>query len=287
MRIIHSLSEMTETARGWLAGGSVGFVPTMGYLHEGHAALYFAAQQECEISVVSIFVNPLQFSSEEDFARYPRNLSRDLQLLHSANIDVVFLPGLEEMFPPGFASYVTPFGPVAEQLAGAMHPTAMRGVATVATKLFQLVRPDVAYFGQRDAQQVAVIRQVVRDLNIDITLRILPAVRSADGLALSSRNTQLSPPEWQAASSLYRALLLGKAHIEQGERSSAVIKKAMLELLATEPLVAVDYVAICYPDTFEEIEDICPPLVLVVAAHLGQTRLSDTILWLGDDSWLL
>ncbi len=287
MRIIHSLDEMTETARGWLSGGSVGFVPIMGYLHEGHRTLIHAAQQECEISVVSIFLNPLQFASNEDLVNYPWDLGRDLSLLNASNVDVVFLPRTEDMFPPYFSSYVTPHGSIAQRLEGAIHPAYTRGVATVMTKLFQLVRPDVAFFGRKNAQQVAIVRQLVRDLNIDMNLRILPIVREDDGLAMSSQNFILSAAERQAATVLYRALQSGKALIESGERSAAVIENAMFELVAGEALVTLDYAAVCHPDTFSAMGEVRPEALLAIAVHIGKARLLDNFLWEGDEHWAI
>lgn len=179
MRIIHDLDEMTETARGWLAGGSVGFVPTMGCLHAGHLTLVQAAQQECEVSVVSIFVNPLQFDRQDDFLNYPRDLPQDLQALSTAQVDIVFIPRVEDMYPASFSTYVTPSDSVTERLEAIRNPAYVRGVATIITKLLQLVRPDIAYFRQKDVQEVTIVRQLVRDLNIDVNLRILPTVRDS------------------------------------------------------------------------------------------------------------
>ena len=287
MRIIHNLDEMTETARGWLANGSVGFVSTMGYLHEGHIALVQAAQQECEVTVASIFVNPMQFDQSEDFARYPRDLERDLQLLSNANIDIVFIPRTEDMFPPDFSTYITPSGPTMERLEGLSSPGYIRGVATAVTKLLQLVRPDKAYFGQKNAHTVAIMRKLVRDLNIDVSLRILPTVRESDGLAMSSRTHAFSPAERQAARIIYSALLAGKALVEQGERRSPVIKKAMADLVASEPLVRLDYAAVCHPDTFLALDEITPKAMLAIAAHIGTVDLIDNIVWVADGQWLL
>jgi pantoate--beta-alanine ligase len=174
MRIIQNLEEMTETARGWLTGGSVGFIPTMGYLHDEHIALALVAKRECEICVVSIFVNPLQFATDDLYAAFPRDLERDIQMLSAANVDVAFIPSVEDMFPAAFATSITPSGPIATRVEADHHPNYARGVSTVMTKLLLLVRPDIAYFGQKDVQQVAIVRQIVRDLNIDVNLRVLP-----------------------------------------------------------------------------------------------------------------
>lgn len=287
MRIIHRLDEMTETARGWAAVGTVGFVPTMGFLHEGHMSLVEAARRECEISAASIFVNPLQFATGAEFAAYPRDTVRDLQLLDSAGVDVVFLPDKEEMFPANFSAYVIPSGPVAERLEAAAAPQYMRGVATVLVKLFQLVRPDIAYFGQKDAQQVALVRQIVRDLNMDIRVHVLPTLRERDGLALSNHNRVLSPVERQTAPAIYQALLAGKTLIDKGEMRAARIEQAMRRHLAHAPEINVDYIDICHPATFRPLKRAAPGTLLVIAARIGSARLVDNIVWTEDDNWVL
>ena len=289
MRIIHNLDEMTETARGWLAGGSVGFVPTMGSLHQGHISLVQAAHQECEISVASIFVNPIQFEESDDLLRYPRDLSRDLQLLSTTNIDVVFIPRTEDIYPAGFSTFVMPTSPLwaVQPAKGTGSRIYARGVATIITKLFQLVRPDIAYFARKNAQQIAIVRQVVRDLNIDVGLRILPTVRESDGLALGSRNHFLTQPERQAASVLYRALLAGKALVDGNVRNCAEIEKAMMDLVVTEPLVNLDYVKVCHSDTLSSVDTIVPGTMLMIAAHIGKVHFIDNIIWRGGTNWLL
>lgn len=287
MRIIYDLDEMTKVARGWLMGGSVGFVPTMGNLHNGHLTLIRTAHNECEISVVSIFVNPLQFPSLDEAQRYPHTIQRDLQLLQTVGIDVAFLPSQQAMYATSFATFVTPIGPVAERLEGADNTNFARGVATVVTKLLQIVRPDKAYFGQKDAQQVAIVRQVVRDLGIDVTLRILQTVREDDGLAMSSRNSLLSLPGRSAAPLLYQALLSAKSAIDAGEHRAAVIKQGMRDALTNHPLIMLEYIAICQPTTFLEVEQIRPGTLLVVAARIDNVRLSDNILWQDNGAWLL
>ena len=290
MRVIFDLDEMTETARGWLAAGSVGFVPTAGHLHGGHIRLVQASRQECELSAVSIFVNPPQFGSGKDLVQDPNGLSKDVQLLGAEQVDVVFIPRPEEIFPANFSTYVVPSGPIAERFEGAARPGYMRGVATVMTKLFQLVRPDVVYLGRKNAQQVALIRKLVRDLNIDLSLRVLPTMRQGDGLAISRRNQLLTPAQRQAAPILYQALLAGKAMIENGERRPAVIQKAVADLIAAEPLVNLDYAALCDPDSFDDVGETLPPtlpdLLLVVAGRVGTARLVDNILWKSSGYWL-
>lgn len=292
MRIIHDLDEITETARGWLAGGLVGFIPTMGDLHAGHTALIRAARQECEYSIVSIFVNPLQFGQDEDPALYPHDLAHDLAFLGAEQVDVAFLPRVEDMYPPNFSTYVVPSGPVAERLEGALRPAHMRGYATNITKLLQLVRPDVAYFGQKNAHHVALIHQLVRDLNIDVKVQVLPTARDTDGLPLGgpsgSCNHLLSPTERRAATLLYQALLAGRASIEQGERHTVLIEQAMTGVTSVTPDIKVEYATACDAYTLEHPGDTLPDnphnLLLVIAARVGPLRLTDNIL-LRDGHW--
>lgn len=284
---------MTETARGWLSGGSVGFVPIAASLHIGHLTLVQAARQECQICIVSIFVNSMRFNSsqrrvaEASQTRNYSDLEQDLQLLHRANVDVVFVPRPEDFYPSNFSTFVAPSGVIAQGLGDAGCQAYFREVATTITKLFQLVRPDVAYFGQKDAQQAAVIRQLVRDLNIDINIRVLPTMRESDGLAMSSRNRLLSTPERKAARVLYRALLLSKALIENGERTSAVIKKSMADLVARESLVELDSVAICHPGTLEELQEVAPGTLFSISVRIGSIHLIDSILWQSDGQWVM
>lgn len=287
MRIIDNLDEMTETARGWLSGGSVGFVPTRGHLHAGHLALIQAARQECEISVASIFLDAATPGSGKDPAAYPQYLVQDLQLLTSDNVDVIFLPRAEDMYPPDFSTYLALTGPLSERLEAVSRPDYLRQIGSGIVKLFQLVRPDIAYFGQKDAQQVAIIHRIVRDLNIDISLRVLPTVRENDGLAMASSNAALSLAERQAAPVIHRALLAGKALVENGERRPASIEKAMADLVAGETAIKLDYAALCRPDTFAEVDTVTPGTLLVIAAYAGKTRLVDNVLWTSDGRWLL
>ena len=287
MRIIDNLDEMTETARGWLAGGSVGFVPTKGHLHAGHLVLIQAARQECEISVVSIYLDTATPGPGTNPAAYPQYLVQDLQLLTSANVDVAFLPRAGDMYPPDFSTSLSLTGPLADRLEGASRPDYLRRMATGIVKLFQLVRPDIAYFGQKDAQQVAIIHRIVRDLNIDISLRVLPTVRENDGLAMASSNAALSPAERQAAAVIYRALLAGKALVEKGERRHVTVEKAMADLVAGEAAIRLDYAALCRADTFAGVDTITPGILLVIAAFAGKIRLADNVLWASDGHWLL
>jgi len=263
----------------------------MGNLHAGHVALVQSSLQECELSVVSVFDNLLQLESDETQSRVPHSLADDLQLLYQERVDVVFIPRLDDFYPASFSTHIIPFGPIAERLEGATQPENIREVATAFTKLFQLVRPDIVYLGQKKAQQVALIRKLVRDLNIDLNISVLPIVREGDGVAVSSRIGLLSIAERQAIAVLYQALLAGKAVVENGERRTAVIEKVVADLIATEPLLKLDYVAICDPDTFEEVGETLginlPDLLVVVAVHVGATRLIDNILWKSSGYWLI
>ena len=290
MRIIHDLDEMTETARGWLAGGSVGLVPTMGHLHTGHVALVRTCLNECELSVVSIFDTSLQLELDEHRAHSPQDLARDLQLLDKEQVDVVFIPRPEDFYPADFSTQVILSGPLAERLEGVAQPGYMRKVCTAMTKLFQIVRPDVVFLGQKKVQQVALIRKLVRDLNIDLNIRVLSTVRESDGMAVSNRSALLLPPERRAAAILYQALLAGEAAIETGERRIATIEKVIADVIVTEPLVKLDYAAVCNPDSFEAMGATLgadsPDLLLAVAVHVGPTRLIDNFLRKSSGYWL-
>lgn len=291
MRIIQNLDEMTETARGWLAGGTVGFVPTMGHLHAGHLSLVKTVQRECEISVVSIFVNPLQFDPGQDHAIYPRDLARDLQLLDNEHVDIVFVPRFEDIYPPHFSTYVTPDGEIIQWLKKTNRVQYARGITTLTAKLFQLVRPDIVYYSLKNALHVALVRQEIRDLNFDISLRILPIIRDNDGLAISNRLPPLSAAERQALSLLYQALLPAKAMIEQGVQEVAVIEKAMDDVAATSPLLKLDYAIVCDPDTFERPGDTLatplPNILIQVAGAAGNIYLVDNFLRMSDGYWLM
>jgi pantoate--beta-alanine ligase len=284
MRVIEMVAEM-RAARRELAS-PVGFVPTMGYLHAGHLSLARAARAECATVVASIFVNPTQFGPNEDLSRYPRDLPRDLDLLASAGNDLVFTPSAAEMYPAGFATYVKPGGVLAERLEAAARPGHFRGVATVVTKLFGIVAPDVAYFGQKDAQQVAVIRRLIADLNLPVELRVLPTVRERDGLAMSSRNAYLNAEDRAAATVLYRALQVGKALIEADATISAPrVIEEMLTVIATEPRARLEYADVCDPDTFAPLEILRPLALLAVSARIGPARLIDNFLLRADGTW--
>lgn len=273
MKLARSISEL-RTLRAGLPE-PVGFVPTMGFLHDGHLSLVRRSHKECASTAVSIFVNPAQFAPSEDLAAYPRDLDRDLGLLEKAGADLVFAPASDrEIYPSGYATWVSVDG-ITERLEGASRPTHFRGVTTVVAKLFCLVRPQRAYFGQKDAQQALVIDRLIADLNFDIGLVVAPTVREADGLAMSSRNTYLSPAERRAAPVLRRALDLAESLWESGERSAASIRTRMLDLLAAEPLARVDYVSVADPGTLDEMETIERRALVSLAVRIGTTRLID------------
>jgi pantoate--beta-alanine ligase len=288
MRVIETVAALREARREWdeRNAGDVGFVPTMGYLHAGHLSLVRAARVENGIVVVSIFVNPAQFGPTEDLSRYPRDLPRDRALLDAAGVDVVFAPPVAEVYPPGFATYVEPTGVLAERLEAARRPGHFRGVATVVTKLFQIARPDRAYFGQKDAQQVAVIRRLVADLDFPLALRILPTVRESDGLAMSSRNAYLGPEERTVATVLCRALAAGrKAFDAQPSGAAQAAVRAMEAVVAAEPRATLDYADVCDPDTFAPLETLRAPALLAIAARVGPARLIDNVLLGADGTW--
>ncbi len=285
MRVFSDLDAWRAHRLAWPGGAEVGFVPTMGALHEGHLALVRAARARHPRVVASIFVNPLQFGPSEDLASYPRDLPRDLRLLELAGVDVVLAPAPEAMYPPGFVTSVTLSGPLVERLEGARRPGHFNGVATVITKLFALVLPTHAYFGQKDAQQVAVIRRVLTDLSLPVRLVVHPIVRDADGLALSSRNVYLSPDERRAALVLKRALEAGQAVAMGGAGDVDAARAAMRATIASEPLAVLDYADVVDPATFEPLETLRPPPKLAVLARVGQPRLLDNFAWRADGTW--
>jgi len=274
MKVIETIDEMRQL-RLQLAE-PVGFVPTMGYLHEGHLSLVRQARRENQSLVVSIFVNPTQFGPQEDFKQYPRDPQRDLALLEKEKTDIVFMPSVAEMYPPQFSSWVE-VGKVTERLEGASRPGHFRGVATVVAKLFNIVQPNRAYFGQKDAQQAIVIKKMVADLNMDVEIVILPTVREPDGLAMSSRNTYLNPEERQAAIVVYQALSLAQKLWSQGEKDAEEIRHQMTKLIQKEPLADINYVSVADPQTLEELDKVNPPALVSMAVKIGKTRLIDNI----------
>ncbi len=265
--------------RAWRAQivGPVGFVPTMGFLHEGHLALMRQAKAECGTAVASLFVNPLQFGPDEDFGRYPRALEADLTKLESAGVDAVFTPGVADLYPAGFDTRVE-VGPLASLLEGAVRPGHFAGVATVVLKLLNIVQPRRAYFGQKDAQQCAVIRQVVRDLDVPLEVVVAPTVREADGLAMSSRNSYLGAEERTAATVLFRALSAAERTFRGGARDGEGLRRRMAEVLSAEPLARPDYVSVAHPETLAEISSEAGEGALAsLAVRIGGTRLIDNL----------
>jgi len=266
-----------RTAGGLAVPGSVGFVPTMGALHAGHRSLVQAARKRCKVVVASIFVNPTQFAPHEDFSRYPRTLDEDCQMLEAEGTDLLFTPTADAMYPPGASTFVEVEG-VSERLDGASRLGHFRGVATVVAKLFHLVQPDCAFFGQKDAAQVAVLRKMVRDLDFPVEMVICPTVRELDGLAMSSRNRYLSPEDRRQALSLSRALAAAQKLAAIGEFDAANLLEAMSATLQQEPAVRVDYLAVVDPDTLLPLQDVSAGALLAIAAYVGSTRLIDNIL---------
>jgi pantoate--beta-alanine ligase len=274
---IETIAEMKAVCRNVRRDGrTLGFVPTMGALHEGHLSLVRASKTRCDVSAVSIFVNPLQFGPSEDLAKYPRTLERDTKLLDELGVDLLFVPGAEEMYPQGAKTYVL-VEELSEKLDGASRPGHFRGVATVVAKLFEIIRPDFAFFGQKDAAQVAVLRKMARDLNLDIELVVCPIVREPDGLAMSSRNAYLTPDQRQQALVLHRSLTKVKAAVEAGERDAAKVIEIGRRIIAAEPGARLDYFAIVNPDTLDPVTEIYPGTLIAVAAWVGTTRLIDNI----------
>jgi pantoate--beta-alanine ligase len=254
----------------------VGFVPTMGYLHQGHLALVRQARAENPSVVVSIFVNPTQFGPQEDFARYPRDPQRDLALLEKERVDLVFTPTAEEIYPPQFNSWVE-MGGITEKLEGASRPGHFRGVATVVAKLFNIVQPDKAYFGQKDAQQLIVIKKMASDLDMNLEVIAVPTVREPDGLAMSSRNTYLNPEERKQAVVLYQALKLAQKLYTEGEKDAQSIRQQMTALIEKQPLANIDYISIADAETLDELEIVKPPALVSLAVKIGKTRLIDNV----------
>ena len=275
MIVLDKINELRDRVKGWKSQGlKVGFVPTMGYLHEGHESLIKRASEENDKVVVSIFVNPIQFGPKEDLSTYPRDLERDSKVCESAGADIIFHPKSEEMYFEDFSTFVDMNG-LTDGLCGKSRPTHFRGVCTVVTKLFNIVAPDRAYFGEKDAQQLAVIKRMVRDLNIDIEIIGCPIVREKDGLAKSSRNTYLSVEERNAATILNKSLTLAKEKIQAGERDSEVIIKLIQEVINSEKLARIDYIEVVDSLSMEKVERIEKSVLVAIAVFIGKTRLID------------
>lgn len=278
MDICYKIIDVRKRVNAWKKEGlTIGFVPTMGYLHEGHKSLIDAARKDNDKVVVSIFVNPMQFAPTEDLESYPRDLQKDSQLCKDAGVDLIFHPQPEEMYTDGFCSYVDMNG-LTTELCGKSRPIHFRGVQTVVLKLFNIVKPDKAYFGQKDAQQLAVIKRMVKDLNVDTEIVGCPIIREPDGLAKSSRNTYLNPDERKAALILSRSLKLGKELIDSGETDSKKVIKAITDSINTEPLAKIDYVDIVDFSTITPTDKIGKSVLVAVAVYIGKTRLIDNFI---------
>ncbi len=279
MQIIKTIKDMQALSRTFIAGGkTIGFVPTMGALHEGHLSLVKRSKRENNVTAVSIFVNPAQFGPKEDFRQYPRDIEGDLGKLSSVGADAVFIPEADEIYPDGFSTLINA-GRTGEKLCGASRPGHFNGVATVVSKLFNIVMPHKAYFGQKDFQQTVVIKKLVRELNFDIDIVVCPTMREADGLAMSSRNSYLNPAERKAALVLYNALKRGKSFMDSGVKEVSFIREALTDLINSEPLATIDYIELVEPESLEKIETVELPAVLCLAVKIGATRLIDNMVF--------
>ena len=282
MKVVTTIKEVRENVKQWKKEGqTVGFVPTMGYLHEGHGSLITKARENNDKVVVSIFVNPMQFGPTEDLDSYPRDLEKDSKYCESLGVDLIFHPEPSEMYHDDFSSYVD-MSVLTEELCGLSRPVHFRGVCTVVNKLFNIVQPDRAYFGEKDAQQLAIIKHMVQDLNMDIEVVGCPIIREEDGLAKSSRNTYLNPEERQAALVLSKAVKCGRSLVEGGEKDSAVILKEMKSIIENEPLARIDYVEIVDMNTMKNIDKVKGDVLCAMAVYIGKTRLIDNFIYYAD-----
>jgi pantoate--beta-alanine ligase len=280
MKIATTIDEVRAQVKAWKAEGlTVGLVPTMGFLHEGHISLIAESTRQCDRTVASVFVNPTQFGPNEDFASYPRDFTHDCDLLEQNGCDLVFHPDASEMYPDGFSTYVEVQSEMPRQLCGKTRPIHFRGVCTVVSKLFHIVTPDKAFFGQKDAQQLAIIRRMVQDLSFGIEIVGCPIVREADGLAKSSRNTYLSDKERQAALVLSRAVFLGQQMAADGETDADKIVSAMTDLIAAEPMARIDYVSAVDGITMLPVHTLQGNVLFAMAVYIGKTRLIDNFSW--------
>lgn len=278
MKVIKEISRMKEISKLWkIEGYKISFVPTMGFLHEAHLYLVKKAKELGDKTVVSIFVNPLQFGPKEDFREYPRDLERDLALLENEKVDVVFVPENEEMYPPDFQTYIE-VTKLTTGLCGAYRPGHFKGVTTVVLKLFNIINPDIAVFGEKDYQQLQVIRQMVKDLNLDVNIVAHPTVRESDGLAMSSRNIYLSSEERKSAVALYKALLFAKELINKGERNPQNLRKRLEEFIHSFPFTKVQYIEFVDPLTLEPVKEIEKTVLCALAVFVGKARLIDNML---------
>jgi pantoate--beta-alanine ligase len=277
LRQVETIAQMKTACRGATRSGkTLGLVPTMGALHEGHLSLVRAAKRECDVIAVSIFVNPLQFGPTEDFEKYPRTFQRDAAMLEDLGVDLLFAPLVKEMYPAGAKTFVD-VDDLSSKLDGGSRPGHFRGVATVVCKLFEIVRPDRAYFGQKDAAQVALLRKMARDLDMDVRIVVCPIVREADGLALSSRNAYLNAEQRRQGLVLSRSLQQVKAAVEGGEADAHKLIEVGSQVIASEPGARLDYFAIVHPDTLEPVARAVPGTLVAVAAWVGATRLIDNL----------
>ncbi len=277
MTVVKTIAEMKALARRWRREARrIGFVPTMGYLHEGHLSLVRESKRRADVTVVSIFVNPTQFGPNEDFKKYPRDLGKDSAYLSQAGVDCLFYPDVEGIYPPGYRTYVQVQG-LEDRLCGRSRPGHFRGVATVVLKLFEIVAPDTAFFGAKDAQQVLIIKRMAADLDLDLEIVTCPIVREPDGLALSSRNAYLGPAERKAALVLSTSLRWAEKAVGAGERDAARLAAGIRSVLESEPLARIDYVEAVDPETLEPVAEVRPGVLVALAVFIGSTRLIDNV----------
>jgi len=279
MEIIKTIKEMKAlSSKAREEGKTIAFVPTMGFFHEGHLSLMREGRKRCDLLIVSLFVNPTQFGPSEDFQKYPKDFERDRKMAEDVGVDLLFAPEAKEIYPPDHQTVVR-VEKVTRGLCGRSRPTHFQGVATVVTMLLNIVMPHVAIFGEKDFQQLVTIRQMVKDLYMDVEILGMPIIREPDGLAMSSRNIYLRPEEWQAALSLYRSLKRAEQLLQKGERKAEKILKEVKRILLSEPLVKIDYVQVCNPMTLEDLIEIDGDAVVALAAYVGQTRLIDNLIY--------
>ena len=281
MKLVHTVNEVREQVKEWKKEGmTVGLVPTMGFLHEGHQSLIAASVKENDRTVVSVFVNPTQFGPNEDFEAYPRDIEKDSALCESTGADLIFNPEPEEMYPEGFCTYTNITG-LSDALCGKSRPIHFKGVCTVVSKLFNIVGADKAYFGEKDAQQLAIIRRMVRDMNIPVEIVGCPIIREEDGLAKSSRNTYLNQEERKAALILSKAIFAGKDMVENGEKSAEKVVSSMTEIIKSEPLAEIDYVEMVDMNTMKNTDAVEGTVLCAIAVKIGKTRLIDNFIYVG------
>lgn len=280
MKTFTNIKDMQDKCKAWKAEGRrIGLVPTMGYLHAGHLSLVRKARQECDIVIISIFVNPIQFGQGEDFEEYPRDIKRDLELLEAEQADAVFAPSSRDMYPEGYSTFVEVEGSITKKLCGASRPGHFKGVTTVVSKLFLICQPDKAYFGQKDAQQVTVIEKMVRELNFPLNIVRCPIIREADGLALSSRNVNLNSEQRQQAAVLNQALKAAAREIEAGQRDVETVKQGMRKLISAQPQATIDYIEINRAEDLGEVKNLSgEKIIMALAVKFGNTRLIDNLI---------